>query len=311
MKAFFAPGKILLTGEYLVLNGFESIALPTKWGQSMHVWEFDTPGNQHDFLIFEAKDIQNNIWFSCRFELPTFQVIDSDLLSNTETIRLKQIFQKADLAHWKIGKSYRIETKLDFNRVYGLGSSSTLITLMAEYLNLNALQLQFEVFGGSGYDVAVGMIKKPIVYWLTEDDSNWQFWQMNTQLSQNWEVVFFGKKMDSRKSISEVQDALNEIAEDDFYTAQFDHILKLTKNATDKLSMEASLEMYQKLLSESIHLKTPYEVLEISPVNGGLCKWLGAWGGDMILVNDVILNAYPEKFENYSKMKWNDLIIQQ
>jgi mevalonate kinase len=277
----------------------------------MYVWEFETPGKQQDFLLFEAKDNQNNSWLSCRFDLPTFQVLDLELQSNEEVNRLKQIFQKADLSHWKIGKSYRIETKLDFDRVYGLGSSSTLITLMSKYLNLNALQLQFDVFGGSGYDAAVGMIKKPIVYWLTEDDSNWQFWEMKTELSENWEVVFLGKKMDSRKSIAEVQDALNEIAEDEFYTAQFDHILKLTRYASDKLSMEASLEMYQKLLSESIHLDTPYVTLEILPVNGGLCKWLGAWGGDMILVNDVLLQAYPNKFENYKRIKWNDLIIHQ
>ena len=62
MKSFYAPGKVLLTGEYLVLNGFDAIALPTNVGQTLQVWEFDTPGQQQDFMIFEAKDQLGEVW---------------------------------------------------------------------------------------------------------------------------------------------------------------------------------------------------------------------------------------------------------
>lgn len=309
MKSYFAPGKVMLTGEYLVLNGFESFALPTYSGQLMQVWDFETPGAQNDFLLFVAKDHEGQIWLQCRLELPTIEILECDESQSIEIERIQKIFQKADLSTWKIGQSYRIETSLQFNRLHGLGSSSTLIALLAQFLKLDALELQFDIFGGSGYDVAVAIAQKPIVYWLSESDSNWDFWSLNPELTTEWEVVFCGKKMDSRKSIHSVQDKLNEIAEDDFYTAQFDHILQLTKQAKDIISLEASLEMYQKLLSDSIELDTPYQALNIAPINRGLCKWLGAWGGDMILVNKIILDSYPEAFRGMDRISWNKLIV--
>ena len=309
MKSFYAPGKVLLTGEYLVLNGFEAIALPTNVGQTLHTWEFDTPGQQQDFMIFEAKDQFGEVWLTTRFSLPNFEILDIDKKENIELDRLAGIFQKADPAFWKLGKSLRLETNLQFNRVHGLGSSSTLVTLLSDFMNLDALSVQFDIFGGSGYDVAIAKNRKPLVYWLTETDSNWDFWKLNSELTQNWSIVFYGQKMDSRTSLKNVQDALNEIAEDEFYTAQIDHILNLTKSAKDVLSLEASLEMYQKILSQALELSTPYDVLEIEPVAQGLCKWLGAWGGDMILVNKTVLETYQTKFEKFEKIGWTQLVI--
>jgi hypothetical protein len=75
--------------------------------------------------------------------------------------------------------------------------------------------------------------------------------------------------------------------------------------------LEASLEMYQKILSQSLELPTPYDVLEIEPIAQGLCKWLGAWGGDMILVNNTVLETYHLKFEKFEKIGWNQLVINQ
>ena len=37
MKKFYANGKLLLTGEYLVMNGAKAVALPTNKGQSLSV----------------------------------------------------------------------------------------------------------------------------------------------------------------------------------------------------------------------------------------------------------------------------------
>ena len=37
MKEFHANGKLLLTGEYAVLDGAKAIGLPTKRGQSLQI----------------------------------------------------------------------------------------------------------------------------------------------------------------------------------------------------------------------------------------------------------------------------------
>ena len=65
------------------------------------------------------------------------------------------------------------------------------------------------------------------------------------------------------------------------------------------------------LLSKALMLPTTYDILGIKPVNKGLCKWLGAWGGDMILINKKILDAYPSKFEHLRIFPWNSFIINE
>ena len=42
-KTYQSNGKLLLTGEYVVLDGALSLAVPTKFGQSMHVENIDQP----------------------------------------------------------------------------------------------------------------------------------------------------------------------------------------------------------------------------------------------------------------------------
>ncbi|MFB1003124.1 MAG: GHMP kinase, partial [Bacteroidia bacterium] len=37
MQSFFSHGKLLITGEYVVLDGALSLAIPTKYGQRMEV----------------------------------------------------------------------------------------------------------------------------------------------------------------------------------------------------------------------------------------------------------------------------------
>ena len=37
MDEFYSNGKLLLTSEYVVLDGIECLALPTKFGQSLSV----------------------------------------------------------------------------------------------------------------------------------------------------------------------------------------------------------------------------------------------------------------------------------
>ncbi len=311
MRSYFAPGKIMITGEYLVMNGFECLAVPTKLGQWMHVWEFETPKGLSDFIMYQAKDLKDNVWFETKIILPHFEISDPSQVDNIQVNRLVGILKLADSEFWQEGKSYRIETVLEFERTSGLGSSSTLVNLFSDYLNIDPFKIQFDIFGGSGYDVAVAKFQKPLIYWLTEDDSHWKYWKLDKSLTENWNVVFYGQKMDSRASVSGVQDALNDIAEDDFYTAQFDKILEMSKNASDMISLESSLEMYQMLLAQALIIPTTYDLLEIKPVNKGLCKWLGAWGGDMILVNQTILDAYPGAFDNFSIVKWNDLVINE
>ena len=62
MTNFYSNGKVLLSGEYVVLYGAEAIGLPTKMGQSLTVHNRDD-----DFIEWISFNINKEIWFNCIF----------------------------------------------------------------------------------------------------------------------------------------------------------------------------------------------------------------------------------------------------
>ena len=70
-KSFFSHGKLLLTGEYLVLDGAKALAIPTQQGQEMSVEILPGSGN----IYWTAKDINGNIWLNFSFIL-----VDGELI---------------------------------------------------------------------------------------------------------------------------------------------------------------------------------------------------------------------------------------
>jgi mevalonate kinase len=43
LNTFYSNGKLLLTGEYLVLEGATALAVPTKFGQDLSVEKIKEP----------------------------------------------------------------------------------------------------------------------------------------------------------------------------------------------------------------------------------------------------------------------------
>src|SRR5690606_1062656 len=146
----YAHGKLLITGEYLILEGATGLAVSLKWGQSMKVNE-----SQGAELHWISKDHQGNKWFECKLNLIDFKVekttdeAKSRMLQSliASAARLNSDF----LSKWK---RYRVTTALEFDPEWGLGSSSTLIANLAEWAELSPFELYFDTQEGSGYDVA-------------------------------------------------------------------------------------------------------------------------------------------------------------
>ncbi|HKO76501.1 MAG TPA: hypothetical protein VJU52_04755, partial [Flavobacterium sp.] len=57
-KTFYSNGKLLITGEYLVLDGAKALALPTKFGQNLIAEE---SGNQE--IKWKSFDADGSVWF--------------------------------------------------------------------------------------------------------------------------------------------------------------------------------------------------------------------------------------------------------
>ena len=60
-KEFYSNGKLLITGEYLVLDGAKAFALPTKFGQKLK----DKKGNNQE-IKWTSYDADGSIWLEER-----------------------------------------------------------------------------------------------------------------------------------------------------------------------------------------------------------------------------------------------------
>jgi len=87
MQSYFAPGKVMLTGEYAVLKGLEAFAFPTKQGQWLDVFVYDTPKDTQPTLTYNAANHQGETWLSASYDLLEFTWIessdDADFLSGS------------------------------------------------------------------------------------------------------------------------------------------------------------------------------------------------------------------------------------
>ena len=295
----------MLCGEYAVTIGVEALAVPVSVGQWMHVWEFDSPGGEHR-ILWEAKDREGASWLNESFALP---LGDVGLEERDERKIIHQLLAMAPENTWKPGKSYRIETQLEFDRSSGLGSSSTMVANFARFAGLDAQKVQQKVLGGSGYDVAVAELGKGLVFWKNAEVANWDAWKLSADLTSKWKIVFLGKKQNSRNALADVKGKLMEIEKDDFLMHQLQQVCAAVKMANQVPMLEAGLEMWQAILAMSLGLETPYQHFKFQPTKGGLCKWLGAWGGDMLLINDVFEESEREALKKYKIVDWNQLVL--
>ncbi len=124
---FYGHGKLLLSGEYFVLDGARALALPTTVGQSMRVKY--RPSYQPT-LNWKSYDHAGKIWFESDFEFWHFDPIKKqdnatqDILKNVLCAVRKQNphFLRDDM-------DVLVETKIEFPLDWGLGSSSSITSL--------------------------------------------------------------------------------------------------------------------------------------------------------------------------------------
>ncbi len=278
-QSFYSNGKLLITGEYAVLDGALALAIPTKFGQHLHYRENDT-----GLLKWTGFDEENNIWFEQLFELGNLSpvensIVDTSSLKTSE--RLSSILNQARALNPEFLsklKGIEVETKTDFNRNWGLGTSSTLVNNIAQWASVDAFELNSLTFGGSGYDIGCAQNDNPIFYRLVDGKPEISTTAFQPPFAAKLYFVYLNKKMDSRMAI------------DRYRKAGFkkrDLVRSITKLSRDMaaceelLSFTELMSQHEKLISEALGLPTVKESL--FPTYEGAIKSLGAWGGDFVL----------------------------
>ncbi len=272
---FHANGKLLITGEYLVMEGAKALAVPLKLGQQMEV----KPGKTGS-LKWTALH-PDGLWFEAEYLLPSLEL--TQFTDEKLATRLKQILQSARTLSADFlsdTKGFQVATHLDFNPAYGFGSSSTLIANLASWAKLDAFELQKLSFGGSGYDIACASATAPLVYALIQGQAFAIDAAFLPAFSEYLYFVYLGRKQQSSKSIHEFREQASFTQE---HIQEVNAITTAMIQCQKQDDFEQLMHAHELLLSKV--LKKPRVQELLFPDFQGAVKSLGAWGGDFVLVS--------------------------
>ena len=205
MNRFYSNGKLLITGEYLVLDGALALAVPTKFGQDLMMEK--VVGNQ---LIWSSLTTDGSCWFEAVFDLPNIRLVHATFQSEQEGKHeyIAETLQELLLEARKLNQDFlnnqqgiHIKTQLTFPRDWGLGSSSTLINNIAQWAQVDPFKLLWNAFGGSGYDIACAMNDTPILYKLEHKKPVVDRWNFDPSFKEQLFFVHLNQKQNSREGI--------------------------------------------------------------------------------------------------------------
>jgi mevalonate kinase len=300
MQDFYGNGKLLLSGEYYVLDGALALALPTKQGQRLSVTYYPST---HKVLHWKSYDDKGQLWFEAKFDVDNFECLDRFV--SQKSILLQKILRKARklAANFLKGREYvLVETYLEFPIVWGLGSSSTLVHNVATWAGVNPFELLFTTVGGSGYDVACAQHNQPILYQKTGDVPSTQEVEFNPPFKENLYFVYLGKKQSSKEGIAYYQSLIHQ---------QKETLVKQLTQITQDMIKTQSLDEFDTLLRK--HEELISESLKMERVKNlyfsdfwGEVKSLGAWGGDFVLATS---KKTREETQAYFKNKGFEIAI--
>jgi mevalonate kinase len=306
LDTFYAHGKLLLTGEYFVLDGALALALPCKLGQSMIIQPIESP----DLILnWKSLDYENKTWFEATFDLNSFAILENT--DQQTALTLQQILQIARIQNpsfLKDSNSILVETKLEFPRLWGFGSSSTLIYNIAQWSQTEPFKLLSKTMGGSGYDIACAGAEGPILYQKINGNSKVENCNFKPSFRDQLYFIYLGKKQNSREGIKHYRKKVKHHAQ------LIDHISTLTKAILESINLadfERFLIEHEAVVSQTLELpRIQDQYFSDFP---GVVKSLGAWGGDFVMATSNLGVSKTKEYFNEKGfevfLKYEDLIL--
>ena len=297
VQSLYSNGKLLLTGEYLVIDGAKALAVPTQKGQALTVNEMGK-GSQ---LIWKSLTYDQKCWLEVNFSLPDFSIEKSSDQNKSNWLQ-KLLISVRELNPNFLTKSKSIEVKttLDFPRDWGLGSSSTLINNVAQWAQIDPFSLHFKISNGSGYDIACAKEDSPIVYSTKHEIQTITPIQLEKSFFDQVFFVHLNKKQNSFDAVTSYNDVKTGI--------EIQDCIESLNQITNKFIQADSLKDWEQAMNEHEHLLS--NVLEqetikekLFPMYPNSIKSLGAWGGDFAMVTGTSSDI------NYFILKGYDTIV--
>jgi mevalonate kinase len=289
MDEYFSNGKLILMGEYAVLDGGTALCLPLQTGQ----------------LLVAAESGDKLIHWSWTYGDKVLAQFTLDAVSLTIPG-----YTEKDPSQWavKLIKQIRIEKRtfllegaiLEFKNFFppewGLGSSSATISSLCRLAEADPFRVNKRVTGGSGADIAAATAGKWFLYqnqpkpWTAEMDLDFQH-------SENVLFIYSGKKQATAEHISSISKKLP----DDLIKKAGDYARQFASDTLEEV-MNA-IHHHEKLLARALGMPSRAESF---PDFKGEIKSLGAWGGDFFMCVSAENQDY---MKNYFRTKGFDTLF--
>ncbi len=294
-QRFSANGKLLLTGEYLVLHGALALALPTRLGQSLAVETMCTSSLQWDAYAPDGP------WFSATLHPDTLEVLQTNDASKAQKLAaiLKAVRQ---LNPEVFAPGLHFTTRLGFHPSWGLGSSSTLLSNLARWAHIDPYRLLRQTIGGSGYDIACATANTPIFYRLELERPVSSPAYFAPPFKNQLFFVYLGKKQHSSKEVAD----FNERWKQCDFQGDLETVSEISRSLPAVKTLEefrTFIDIHEDILAHCLDRKP---VKTLFPDFEGSLKSLGAWGGDFMLA----ATSWPfEKVKSYFHSHEMDVVF--
>lgn len=292
-------GKLMISGEYVVLRGAKALSIPLQLGQKMEVF------NHGEINLQWEANHANGLWNTVTFN-DKLTIINS---SNEQFAkRLQKILRNAiKLSHIDIAnlQGKKIITHMDFLPEWGFGSSSTLIYNLARYFEIDPFLLLKNTIKGSGYDIANAQLNMPIFFQLVNKEPQYIEIDFNPPFKEQIYFVYLGKKQSSKSSIR----GFHKKKIEDAKIIRISAISTLMAVCNSISDFKDLMEEHESIIGEIIG-EIPVMQKHFSDFKGSI-KSLGAWGGDFIMatcdqpskyVYDYFENKNLDTLFNYKKL---------
>jgi hypothetical protein len=297
---YHSNGNLLLTGEYLISQGAEAIALPLKKGHTLAV----TP-------IHGKKIIWESVYNQ---ETKTKTILKSDDFEITQTNNensakfVQHILRKAmdhlpSLSHLP---GYHVKAFHDYPEFLRFGSESALIANITNWFNINPFRFSREISPGLQYGIACAKSNKPILYQLTNKYPDYREINLDLPFKENIYIVYTGHNPDSYNKKKETQKYPD-------HHEVFPKIREINKRIIKSRAheeFENALLEHEKLLSGVLTKERLQErIFQDFP---GIIKPLNEWNGELILVtwkgDKNELHEYFAPYNIQTIFSWDELV---
>lgn len=266
------------------MQGALALAVPTVLGQEMQVEMLRPVEGIAEGRLSWKSYYENGCWFEGSFSVPDLNILhSSDQNISAFLIKLLREAMKQNPEHFGNEISYKVETRLGFNPEWGLGSSSSLTNLLADWFRIDPFELFKNTQKGSGYDITCARVLNPIWFRRSSGVPISQKVNFNPEFRENLAFVYSGRKQDSAISVEKF------LGKPDLYDKEKNRISEISR----ELPVVQTLPEFNALLDE--HEEIMSSVLDLPKVKTGYfsdfpgsIKSLGAWGGDFLLASSEI-----------------------